>query len=141
MPTDITLTEEQHNKITADMSDVSMLDQEEVEVIASLLNRKINLPFVSEDSEQIVFVKLVKLIDSILYASLPNEIYELVKIASDGISPEEARILSTTLSARLNKKFDLPYIPEFIEAKIFDSAITYIISATVENKTIKGLIS
>lgn len=128
--TTIILTAEQRQKLKAEMdSQIEMLDDFEVEILASKLNDNINLPFISEGTEQIIFVKIVKKFDRLLYENLPNELYGLVKNASDGISDEDAEQLVSLLGDKLNKKFDIPYVPEIIEKGIFTLLIDITVSA------------
>lgn len=130
----ITLTQEQWEQLRNDMdSQIEMLNDEEILYFASKLNDKINIPFVREEKEEKTFVKIVKKIDRFLYQNLPNELYGLVKITSDGISEEEAEKLKLVLASRLNKKFDIPYIPEFIEQEIFELAVSIIVKAMKKN--------
>ncbi|WP_448555610.1 hypothetical protein [Thalassotalea montiporae] len=133
----ITLTEEQRKAIKQDFENqVEMLSDEEVEVLASKINDKVNIPFVREKKEQMILVKTVKKFDRLLYKNLPNELYGLVKDSQDGISDDEAKELEATLTERLNKKFDIPYIPEIIEAKIFKLLVGFIVSAMRKNFSI-----
>ena len=133
----ITLTDEQWQKLKEDMdAKIEMLTNEEILIIASKLNEKIDIPFIKEGTEETILVKTVKKIDRILYQSLPNEIYGLVKITNDGISDNEAKQLKLVLASRLNKKIDIPYIPEFLEQKIFEHTISIIISAMRKNYNI-----
>lgn len=126
--TTIKLTEEQRELVRSDMYEkTTMLSDEEVEMIASKLNSRINIPFIPESVEQIVFVKTVRLIDSVLYANLPNELYGLIKETTDGISEQEAAELKQVLGARLNKSIDIPYIPEWIEQQIFEMMVGLIV--------------
>ncbi|AFU98366.1 hypothetical protein [Simiduia agarivorans] len=135
--TNIVLTEEQRNIVKQDMDQqIEMLSPEEVEVLATKLNEKINIPFIKEGTEKVIFVKTVKLVDRLLYQSLPNELYGLVKNSSDGISDKDAKELASVLGARLNKKFDLPYVPEWVEAEIFGYLIGLIVDAMRENFSI-----
>lgn len=128
--TAITLTEEQRNAIQDDMDNrVEMLDHDEVEALASKLNAKINIPFIKEGTEQAIFVKTVKRFDQLLYQNLPNELYGLVKHARDGISDSDAKELESVLGSRLNKKFDIPYVPELLEKEIFELLLSYIVTA------------
>lgn len=127
---DIKLTQEQRDAIQHDMDgQIEMLTHEEVEVIASKLNNKIDLSIVNEKVEQIIFVKIVKQFDRLLYQNLPNELYGLVKIASDGISEKEAKNLKSILGSRLNSKFDISYVPEPVEQEIFEMLVDLIVDA------------
>ena len=62
--TKIQLTEEQRKQVISDADQtVEMLSDQQVEDIATKLNSWVGLPFMSEEREQVVFVKLVKKID------------------------------------------------------------------------------
>ncbi|WP_156820900.1 hypothetical protein [Dasania marina] len=138
--TDITLTQAQREAVKNDMDNqIEMLTDEEVEILASKLNDKIDIPFIKEGTEQTIFVKTVKKADRLLYQSLPNEIYGLVKNISDGISDSDAEELVSVLGTRLNNKFDIPYVPEWIEQKIFETLIGLIVSAMRKNYSILEL--
>jgi hypothetical protein len=133
----ITLTQAQRDKVLKDMNEtIEMLSNEEVEAIASKLNEEINIPFIKEGTEQTVFVKTVKLIDRLLYKNLPNELYVLVKDSTDGISDDEAENLEKILASRINKKFDIPYVPEWVEEEILKLTLSIIINAMRKNLSI-----
>ena len=138
--TAITLTEEQKNKIHDDMDvTTEMLSDEEIEILATKLNEKIDIPFIKEGTEQTILVKIVKKVDRLLYKNLPNELYELVKNVSDGISDSDAEELKLVLGTRLNRALDIPYIPEWIEQKIFEVLIGLIVNAMRRNHSISEL--
>lgn len=76
MPRTITLTTEQFKQILKDYlappEERKQLSKEELEKVATSLNKKINVPFVSEEKEQRVLVKIVMKVDNYLYDNLPN---------------------------------------------------------------------
>ena len=136
----ITLTEDQRNQVKSDMDvQIEMLTDTEVETLASRLNEKVDIPFMNEGTENTVLVKLVRKVDRLLYSSLPNELYGLVKNTRDGISDEEAEELESVLGTRLNKKIDILYIPEWIEQKVFETLIGLIVTAMRRNFSISEL--
>lgn len=126
--TTITLTEEQRLQVKADMEGKELLSDEEVEALASKLNARVNIPFISEGTEQTVLVKIVRKFDRYLYKNLPNELYKLVKLSHDGISDADAVQLAEVLGRRLNSRFDIPYLPEFIEEQIFKTLLGFIVN-------------
>jgi len=91
------------------------LEQKEVERLASLINSKVNIPFVNDEKEQRIFIKIVTKIDSFLYDHLPNELYDLIHDAHDGIDAEEAKEIIDRLSKAANQKINIPYLPEITE--------------------------
>lgn len=135
--TTITLTEEQRQKIVKDAEETKMLlTDEEVEKIASKVNEKINLPFLSEDKEQIVFVKIVRLLDRSLYTLLPNEIYECIRMAQDGIDSEEAETIKTRITKAINNLVNLPFLTENQEEILFGIVIGIIINAMMKGNSL-----
>jgi len=136
----ITLTDEQRDQIASDMDkQIEMLNADEVEAVATKLNEKIDIPYIDDKAEQLIMVKIVKKIDRLLYRKLPNELYGLVKNSRDGISDEDARQLKSVLATRINKEFDIPYIPEWIEQEILEMAIGLIVNGMRKNYSMMEL--
>jgi hypothetical protein len=130
---DITLTQEQIQKIMTDMYyQSSMLTDEEVNALAETVNKAVNLPFIGEEKEFIVMVKLIKWIDSQLYSLLPNEYYELVHNAHDGISREEAIQIGNRVAPLINKIVDIPIVSEAIEGYIINMVVQLIVNAMIK---------
>lgn len=130
---EITLTKQQLEQIQADMNvHAEMLTNEEVNALAQKVNKAINLPFVSEEKEFFVFVKVIKRIDSKLYQLLPNEYYSMVKNTTDGISKEEAVVIQDRVTLLINKVVDIPILTEKHEAKLIGLVVGFIINAMVK---------
>jgi len=126
----IILTEDQRKQVLHEFDvQIEMLSAEEVEVLASKLNKKIDLPFITEGTEQIIFVKTVKVFDRLLYQNIPNELYGLIKNTSDGISDKDAEELKLVLGSRLNKSLEIPYVPEWVEQQVFEILIGLVVDA------------
>ena len=126
----ITLTADQLQKILDDADKkVEMLTVAQIEVIATKLNEHINIPILSERGEQVVFAKIVKKIDRFLYSVLPNELYELVNISTDGISDDEAELIKNRVAHAINKEVNLPFIGEDTEESVFRFVVGLIIDA------------
>ncbi|HEY4786352.1 MAG TPA: hypothetical protein VIH57_09900 [Bacteroidales bacterium] len=134
MPPAITLTKDQIDQILLDMgkSQLEMLTDAEVNALAQKVNEKINLPFLSEEKELIVFAKIIKWIDRELYKVLPNEYYKLIRDSTDGISPEEAKAIEDRLAALLNKVINIPVLPEKLEEEVIRFVLHLIISAMIK---------
>jgi hypothetical protein len=138
MPEDVNLTEAEHDQVEADAKDAEMLTEAELETIATRLNNAIDLPIMNEKTEQIVFVKIVKLIDRFLYSVLPNEIYELIRVASDGISEQDAALIEENLAELVNRKIDLPFLSESMEETVFRVVIGTIVRAMIKGKSLES---
>ena len=129
----IELTEEQLAKIKEEMNQqTSMLTDEEVNALAGKVNKDINLPFLNEEKEFIVFFKLIRWIDRQLYALLPNEIYALVHDATDGISQAEAVKIRGRVIPLINKVVDMPIVPEALEEVIIGTIVDLILTALIK---------
>ncbi len=109
------LTEEQWSQIKRDAEGSRLLNDSEIERIAKKLQVERNLPFLNEDKELIVFVKIVRKLDELLYSNLPNEIYLSVRDLEGGLDNSEKNRLIGSLTKFLNKKIDIPYLPEIAE--------------------------
>ncbi len=131
--TEITLTSTQLDQIKKDMDDqVTMLTDAQVNALAQKVNKEINLPFLVEEKEFIVFAKLIKWVDKQLYQLLPNEYYELVKNSTDGISKEEANTIEKRLTPLINNVVNIPVLTEKQEAKLIGLILGLIIKAMVK---------
>ena len=133
MAVTLTLTEKQIKKIKEDMDDkIELLTDAEINAIAQKVNKAINLPFLSEEQEFIIFAKIIKWIDRQLYKLLPNEYYELVNDASDGISKEEAIKIEERLTPLINNVVNIPIITEKQEEKLIGLILGLIINAMIK---------
>jgi uncharacterized protein (DUF2164 family) len=130
---EITLTEEQIAKILQDMQvQTHMLTDEEVNALANKVNAEINLPFLSEEKEGIVFFKIIKWIDRQLYALLPNEYYSMVHDMHDGVSPEEIVKIRQRVVPLINDVVNIPILPEKLEGVFIGVVVDLILSAMVK---------
>ncbi|MBC8402271.1 MAG: hypothetical protein H8E14_12350 [Candidatus Marinimicrobia bacterium] len=117
--------------------DRSKMSDEEIKDLAKRLNKKINVPIISETGEEKILIKIVMKIDRFLYDNLPNEFYELVRSADQGIDDDEAKRLIVRLSKLANQHVDIPYIPEQMEYIAIRFIITTIINAARKQWDIK----
>lgn len=130
---EITLTREQLIQIKFDMNEqIEMLNDAEVNALAQKANKAINLPFLKEEKEFVVFVKVIKWVDKQLYKLLPNEYYELVKDTTDGISEEEADKIKKRLTPLVNNVVNVPVLTEEQEKKLINLVIGLIINAMIK---------
>ena len=91
------------------------MTDDEVKDLAIRLNKKINVPIISETGEEKILIKIILRLDNFLYDHLPNEFYDLVRSSDKGIDKEEAKRLVVRLTRIANEKIDIPYIPEKAE--------------------------
>ena len=102
------------------------LTSKEIFEISSFLNESVNIPLLTEGKEQIVFEKIIKMIDDSLYQLLPDEIYDTIHIVSDGITSKEAKIVKIRVSKILNKQIDIPFISEEQEKELISKFLDLI---------------
>jgi len=106
----------------------------EVQTLASILNKKINVPLIRETGEEKILIKIVLSIDTFLYDNLPNEFYDLIRSLDRGIDDTEAVRLIKRLTSLANSKINIPYVPEVVEKFIIKFIITTLVNAARRNK-------
>lgn len=107
----------------------SKMSDDEIKNLAQRLNRKIDVPLVTETGEEKILIKVVIQIDRFLYDNLPNELYDLVRSSERGIDDGEAKRLIKRLAKLANDHIDIPYIPESAEYVAIRFIIGVIINA------------
>lgn len=110
----------------------SKMTSDEIKDLAQRLNKKINVPIISETGEEKILIKIVLKIDNFLYDHLPNEFYDLVRSVDHGIDKKEAKRLVRRLTKCANDKIDIPYLPEPIEHFVFRFVIGIIVKASMK---------
>lgn len=129
----IQLTKQQLDQIKQDMNQkVEMLTDAEVNVLARKVNGVVNFPFLNEEKELAVFIKVIRFVDKQLYKLLPNEYYALVKDASDGISEREAKNIENRLTPLINNLVNIPVLTEKHEEKLIGLILSLIIKAMIK---------
>jgi hypothetical protein len=137
----ITLTKDHLAGISNDMDQqAEMLTDAEINALAQKINKKINLPFLSEEKELVVFAKLIKWIDRELYKILPNEYYSLIHDASDGLSSQEATDLEIRLTPLINNAINIPILSEKLEGKLISLVLSGIMGAMVKGSKLDEVV-
>ncbi len=101
----------------------------EIKQIAGRLNTVINIPIIRETGEEKILIKIVLKVDTFIYNSMPNELYDLIRSVDEGINDEEAERLIIRLSKLANEKIDIPYIPEQLEYVVIRFIIAILINS------------
>lgn len=107
----------------------SKMTTSEIKELAERLNKKINVPIISETGEEKILIKIIIKIDQFLYDHLPNEFYSLVRDMDQGINDDEASRLIIRLTDLANDKIDIPYLPEIAEKIAIRFVISIVINA------------
>lgn len=131
------ISEEQFMQIEEDQFPAEMLTDAQVIILATMINERINLPFIGEEKEQIVFIKLVKFVDRNLYMMLPNEYYSLIHDATDGISQKEADLIVERVTPLINNLVNIPILTEKMEAKLISLLLGIIMKAMVKGEKLE----
>ncbi|QGY46238.1 hypothetical protein GM418_22010 [Maribellus comscasis] len=105
------------------------MTEEEIKDLAQRLNKKINVPLISETGEEKIFIKIILKIDTFLYDHLPNEFYDLIRSADKGIDDGEAKRLVRRLTRLANDKIDIPYLPEPAEHFVLKFVIGIVVKS------------
>jgi hypothetical protein len=135
----LTLDAQAIENMQADMNaKTSMLTDEQLNALAQKINSAINIPILGEKAELVVFAKIIKLIDAKLYELLPNEYYELINSMNDGISEDDATMMTHRLTRLLNERINIPFISEQKEEKLISLVIGYIVGAMVKGTKLVG---
>ncbi len=112
------------------------LSSSEITKIATRLNNIVNIPVLGEQKEQIIFEKIINSIDTVLYSILPDEIYDTIHMASDGITPTEAGIIRTRIEKIVAEKINIPFVSEEDELKLIRAFLDIIEAAIQTGKNI-----
>jgi len=104
----------------------------ERDLIVKELNKAINIPYLPEKLEALAFGKMVDLAETTLGGVLPADLQALIHV-EDGISMgKHVDQLATRFAEYLNKKINIPWVPEEIEAQVFGAFCSLVANALVK---------
>ena len=109
-----------------------MLSDAQIKVIATKINKKINLPVIGERFEQRIFEFGLKKVDKILDDQLPPDFAKFLDDVSDGIepgSPADLEAIKSNIVNFINQKVNVPLLGEQGEQQLFTLAIDIIFDA------------
>jgi hypothetical protein len=109
-----------------------MLSKEQIEVIATKINKKIDIPVIGEKFEQKIIVFGLKKVDDVLDKQLPPDWAKLLDDVTDGIEPgtkADFEAIKNNLVNFLNAKVDIPILGEQGEQQLFSLAMDIIFDA------------
>lgn len=96
------------------------------------INEELDIPFVSEGMEVIAISWVVDRI----YPAIPDWALPILYNSLDGINDEELKNLEHVLVREVNKRLDIPYVPESLEAQLIGPAIGALLSFAVKGKSL-----
>ncbi len=109
-----------------------MLSEAQIKVVATKINKKIDIPVIGEKFEQRIIVFALEKVDKELDELLPPDLAQLLDDVSDGIepgSPADFEQIKSNIVIYLNKKVDIPILGEKGEQQLFTLAIDIIFDA------------
>ena len=104
--------------------------------IAEALDKKIGIPFVSNNKERDIFLKLAKVIDSAVEARVPDEL--LAGLNTPGIQIETivADALKENLVPLLSDVISFPFLPGTIKRKILSFVVELLVDVMASQTTL-----
>jgi len=117
-----------------------LMDQQEQQRIAKIVNALIDIPLVDEELEQTIFEHAVGLVDRALEDVLPAAFGELLHNAEKGIDKDQARQFSNRLVEAVNRRVDLPYLNEEQEYRLLQTVVDPLVKGMLTGKTLDDLL-
>ena len=108
--------------------------------LAGRLDSLIDVPFVGEGAEAALFIRIVDAIDRFVYESLPCELYSLISLAENGVTQDEARVIEDSLTSYANKVFNIPFLSERTEERVFRFVVGLLVRAMVKGRSLDALL-
>ncbi len=99
------------------------LNQDSEDEFATMLNDMIDIPFMSEEQEQVLMLKLVRRINKAFETMVPEEMREILTRSS----PEELQDARNNLIDRLNEKIDIPFKSHEEERVYFAAIVDFLL--------------
>ena len=118
-----------------------MLNDTQITKIASLLNKLIDIPLLSEEFEQILLQESIRLIDEALTKVLPPQFSDFLNQAARGLNSsnqEEFDKFIERLVTSINKHVDLPFLDEMKEQKLIRSILKLIVKAMTKGEDLNS---
>lgn len=118
-----------------------MLNDTQITKIASLLNKLIDIPLLSEEFEQILLQESIRLIDEALTKVLPPQFSDFLNQAARGLNSsnqEEFDKFIERLVTSINKHVDLPFLDEKKEQKLIRSILKLIVKAMTKGEDLNS---
>ena len=117
------------SQIKKDAEGKNYLTDAQVTLIVKKIIEVFNFPFLNNAIVEIVFAKIVKQIDEVLYKNLPNEIYNFINSVELGFAEGDLDSIKRRLIEIVNKVINIPFLNEDDEAKLIEFILTIIVNA------------
>ncbi len=105
----------------------------ERDLIVEELNKAIDIPYLPEGMEAMAMKKMVDLAEVTLGGVIPAELQALLHVEEGMPMGKHVQQLADRFAVYLNKKINIPWVPEQIEAQVFSALCNVVANAMVEN--------
>ena len=116
-----------------------ILNEQQINAIATELNREINLPLLGEKAEQAILVMAINKVMETLEETLPPEFSEFLTTTAEGFEPGSETALEDVkdnMVRFVNEKINLPIVGERAEKRLFDTIIGMLFDAMQKDKVL-----
>ncbi len=116
-----------------------ILHETQINVVATKLNKEINLPLLGEKAEQAIIVMAVNKVLNVLEDTLPPEFTEFLSNTAEGFEPgseEPLEGVKDNLVKFINGKVNIPIIGERAEKRLFDTLVGILFDAMQKDKSL-----
>lgn len=118
------------------MMSTIFLSHIQVRDIATYLNKKINIPFIGEESEQVIFEGLIDLVARSAISFIPAQWGQFLNDNKEGFDPARKDELVEWLTSKINAVIDVPLMGEEAEAAIIRPVVEVIIGGLMMGATL-----
>jgi len=113
------------------------LTDKQLAKIATAVNKEINLPFVGEEAEQMMFRGIVSMVVRVGQTFIPYQWGKLMHDVAVGISPEREDEAVDWLTRCINKNVDVPFMSEDVEVKLIRPVAKVLIGGLVKGRSLE----
>jgi hypothetical protein len=116
-----------------------MLTDQQIKWIAAEVNKKVDIPIIGEEFEQMIIEAGIKKIDQLLDKELPPQFREFINDVTKGIepgSPTDLQVLKDNLIVYINDHVNIPLIGKRAERKLIAEVIEIIVEALQKGKSL-----
>jgi hypothetical protein len=117
-----------------------LLTKEEQKQFAVLANALIDIPWVPEEMEQIMFEHAINILERVLQEALPDVFHELMRTAEKGIDPAQVPAFTERVINSAGAKVDLPYLNEEQETQFLRLIINPMVKSMAKGKNLTDLL-
>lgn len=114
-----------------------ILNETQINAIATELNKEVNLPILGEKAEQSIIVMGINKVLEVMEDTLPPEFTGFLTTAAEGFEPgseDSLESVKDNMVKFINEKVNLPIVGERAEKKLFDALVSILFDAMQKDK-------